>query len=172
MIIRVPDLKDEVRQLEFIEPAAELNTQVSASPGANDQHFSTDLSVNAEIYRSGHDVHFQGSIDGQIRETCARCLEEFDRPLHREFRFVILPRTAGDDDAEDDEGVDHYSGDDLDLSPLVREQALLSLESLPLCSEECRGLCASCGANLNGEKCACPETGNVHPLRSIEIRKV
>ncbi|HXC50343.1 MAG TPA: DUF177 domain-containing protein [Candidatus Limnocylindrales bacterium] len=172
MIIRVPDLKEEVRQLEFFEPADELNTQVNASPGADDQHFCRDLAVVAEIYRTGHDVHFQGSIDGEVRETCARCLEEFERPLHREFRFVILPRVARDDDAEDDEGVDHYSGDDLDLSPLVREQALLSFESLPLCSEECMGLCAGCGANLNREKCTCPETGRVRPLRAIELPKV
>lgn len=172
MIIRVPDLKEEVRQLEFFEPADGLNSLVNVSPGANDQHFARDLAVVAEIYRSERDVHFQGTIDGEVRETCARCLEEFERPLHRDFRFVILPRTAASDDAEDDEGVDHYSGDEIDLSPLVREQALLSLESLPLCSEECRGLCAGCGANRNREKCSCTEAGSSRHLRSIEIRKV
>ena len=171
MIIRVPDLKEEVRQLEFLEPAAALNAPVNASPGANDQHFARDLAVVAEIYRSGHDVHFQGTIDGAVRATCARCLDEFERPIQREFRFVILPRGAATDDSEDDEGVDHYSGDELDLSPLVREQALLSLDSLPLCSEDCRGLCAGCGANLNRDKCTCAERGTARPLRSIELRK-
>ena len=172
MIIRVPDLKEEPRQLEFFEPAEKLNSQVNASPGADDQHFARDLAVVAEIYRSERDVHFQGRIEGGVQATCARCLEEFERPLEREFRFVILPRAAYDDDREDDEGVDHYSGDDLDLSPLVREQALLSLDSLPLCSEDCRGLCASCGANLNREKCTCDEDGSRRPMRTIELRKV
>jgi len=171
VIIRVPDLKEEVRQLEFFEPAADLNTLVDASPGADDQHFARDLDVVAEIYRSGHDVHFSGRIEGAVRATCARCLDEFERPLAREFRFVILPRPVAGDDAEDDEGVDHYSGDELDLGPLVREQALLSLDSLPLCSEDCRGLCAGCGVNLNREKCLCTGAGTVRPLRSIELRK-
>lgn len=171
MIIRVPDLKEEVRQLDFLEPATALNRLVDASPGADDQHFSRDLAVHAEIYRSEHDVHFSGSLEGAIRATCARCLEEFERPLQRDFRFVILPRAAASDDSEDDEGVDHYSGDEIDLGPLVREQALLALDSLPLCSEDCRGLCARCGANLNQESCRCEEGAGDRPARPL-LRKV
>jgi uncharacterized protein len=159
VIIRVPDLKEEVRQLEFLEPAAVLNARISASPGSNDQHFAKDLAVTAEIYRSERDVHFAGEIEGEIRAACARCLDEFDRRLAREFRFVILPRPAARDDDSDDEGVDHYSGDELDLGPLVAEQALLALDILPLCSEDCRGLCAQCGANLNREECSCESKG-------------
>jgi uncharacterized protein len=155
VIIRVPDLKEEVRQLEFLEPAAALNARMNVSPGSNDQHFAKDLAVVAEIYRTERDVHFAGSVEGEVRATCARCLEEFDRPLYRDFRFVIMPRPAVDDDESDDEGVDHYSGDELDLSPLVTEQALLALDLLPLCSEDCSGLCAICGANLNREECSC-----------------
>jgi len=171
VIIRVPDLKEEARQLEFFEPAAALNTQVNASPGADDQHFARDLAVVAEIYRSEHDVHFQGSIEGGVRATCARCLEEFERPLQREFRFVILPRQAATDDSDDDEGVDHYSGDALDLSPLVREQALLALDSMPLCSESCRGLCAGCGANLNREECRCKESAGGRRAQLLQLKK-
>jgi len=155
VIIRVPDLKEEVRQLEFFEPAAAVNARIAGSPGPNDQHFARDLTVVAEIYRSERDVHFEGSVEGEVTATCARCLDEFERPLQRDFRFVILPRPEGRDDEEDDEGVDHYSGDDLDLTPLVTEQALLALDSMPLCTPDCRGLCAGCGANLNREECRC-----------------
>ncbi len=172
MIIRVPDLKEEVRQLEFFEPAAELNTQVDASPGADDQHFARDVAVVAEIYRSEHDVHFQGSIEGEVRAVCARCLDEFERPLSRDFRFVILPRPAATDDSEDDEGVDHYSGDLLDLGPLVREQALLALDSMPLCTPECRGLCAGCGANRNREECGCREGATGTAAKVLHLRRL
>jgi uncharacterized protein len=167
VIIRVPDLKEEVRQLEFFEPAAALNARIGASPGSDDQHFAKDLAVSAEIYRSERDVHFSGSIEGEIRAMCARCLDEFDRRLARNFRFVILPRPAARDDDSDDEGVDHYSGDELDLGPLVAEQALLSLDLLPLCSEDCRGLCAGCGANLNREDCSCGAKGGAEKPRHL-----
>ena len=167
MIIRVPDLKEEVRQLEFFEPAAALNARISASPGSNDQYFARDLAVTAEIYRSERDVHFAGDIEGEVRATCARCLDEFDRKLARDFRFVILPRQAARDDDSDDQGVDHYSGDELDLSPLVTEQALLALDILPLCTEDCRGLCAGCGANLNREECSCSAKGGAARPRHL-----
>jgi len=172
VIIRVPDLKEEVRQLEFLEPAAALNTQVEASPGADDQHFVRDVEVVAEIYRSEHDVHFQGSVQGEVRAVCARCLEEFDRPLSRDFRFVILPRPAATDDSEDDEGVDHYSGDSLDLGPLVREQALLALDSMPLCTPECPGLCAGCGVHLGREACRCGEEAKSRGAKLLHLKKV
>jgi uncharacterized metal-binding protein YceD (DUF177 family) len=162
VIIRVPDLKEEVRQLEYLEPADAVNARIVASPGWNDQRFARDLAVEAEIYRSERDVHFQGRLEGVVTAACARCLDEFDRPLAREFRFVILPRAAADDDAEDDEGVDHYSDDDLDLTPLVTEQALLALDSLPLCSPDCRGLCSGCGEKVGSAPCGCsPSAGDV-----------
>ena len=52
----------------------------------------------------------------------------------------------------------HYGFSDapaIDLSPLVRESMMLSLPTRPLCGEECRGLCAPCGANRNTTECAC-----------------
>jgi uncharacterized protein len=38
---------------------------------------------------------------------------------------------------------------------LIAEQVILALPTQPLCAESCRGLCASCGANLNRESCCC-----------------
>jgi uncharacterized protein len=172
VIIRVPDLKEEVRQLEFLEPAAAVNARIAASPGSDDQHFANDLVVVAEIYRSERDVHLQGSVEGTVTATCARCLDDFERPLRRDFRFVILPRPAVDDDEGDDEGVDHYSGDDLDLTPLVTEQALLALDSMPLCSPDCRGLCAGCGAKVGSEECRCDDAAKGAAAKPRHLFKV
>lgn len=46
----------------------------------------------------------------------------------------------------------------IDLTADVREDILLSLPFNALCSPECKGLCAKCGADLNRKKCACVET--------------
>ena len=53
-------------------------------------------------------------------------------------------------------GLASYDGDEIDLAPLVDEQTLLALPTRPLCSEDCRGLCPRCGANLNAGPCDCP----------------
>jgi uncharacterized protein len=48
-----------------------------------------------------------------------------------------------------------YEGELVDLSPPLRERLLLSLPTLPLCRDDCRGLCARCGSDLNAGPCGC-----------------
>ena len=43
----------------------------------------------------------------------------------------------------------------LELDDAVRTAVLLELPSRILCKEDCRGLCAQCGANLNVNACSC-----------------
>lgn len=69
---------------------------------------------------------------------------------------------GGEGDAElgvelsgDDLDVYGYEGEEIDLTPLFREQIILAVPFAPLCSEECRGLCPQCGADRNQETCDC-----------------
>lgn len=57
--------------------------------------------------------------------------------------------------AEDDLDVFPYSGDVIDLEPLVREQFVLAVPYAPLCKEDCLGLCDQCGADKNVAPCTC-----------------
>jgi uncharacterized protein len=50
------------------------------------------------------------------------------------------------------EPVSHNDGSVSILDP-VREAVILSIPSLPLCDEQCRGLCPQCGINRNEEQC-------------------
>jgi uncharacterized protein len=57
--------------------------------------------------------------------------------------------------AEDDLDLYTYEGEEVDLSPLFREQVVLAVPFAPLCSEDCKGLCPQCGADRNLERCDC-----------------
>jgi uncharacterized protein len=46
-------------------------------------------------------------------------------------------------------------GDALDLGPALREQLILLVPDFVVCSQACRGLCPTCGANLNETSCDC-----------------
>jgi len=48
-----------------------------------------------------------------------------------------------------------FSGEEIDLSKLIRDQIILNVPYKALCHEECRGLCPRCGANLNEGDCGC-----------------
>jgi uncharacterized protein len=86
---------------------------------------------------------------------CRRCLEPVGGELRCEVREMFRPRREDEPPDEDDEtyplGVDH-----LDLQPLVRDALLLELPIAPLCRDGCRGLCPTCGADLNQGPCSCP----------------
>ena len=73
-------------------------------------------------------------------------------------------KDAGAGAPDDDEGVQleeedldlyPYVGEAIDLEPLVREQVIRAVPYAPLCKEDCKGLCAQCGADLNQGPCRC-----------------
>ncbi len=154
MIVRVSHLPSEARKIEFCESAAAVNDLVAQAPGWSEQKIDEDLAVAGEIYRYGDEVTFVGTVAAAVVASCPRCLDEFRWRLERDFEFVIAP-ASGRADEDDDAGLAHYAGDEIDLAPLVREQAILGLDDARTCAEECRGLCAGCGANLNREACRC-----------------
>ena len=94
-----------------------------------------------------------------------------DLPVHFELDFVnadkvrdLTPAAEDDDLGEGEIGGSFsadeadqvaYTGKELDLGPVVREQILLALPMDALCTEDCKGLCQVCGGNLNEKECSC-----------------
>jgi uncharacterized protein len=64
----------------------------------------------------------------------------------------------GTEVAADDLGLTEYSGDEIDLGQMMREQFYLALPMKPLCRQDCQGLCPVCGKNRNRETCSCEST--------------
>jgi uncharacterized protein len=170
MKFAVNDIKATPKHAAYTEEVEELNQRLGR--GVQDFQVPRGMDVDVEYYRAGLDLFFQGSLRGEIVGTCARCLEEYPFPLDRRFGFVLTPRAAAVDDseaAEKDVARTTYEGEEVDLTPLVYEEALLALPTRPLCAETCRGLCPRCGANLNTAPCACPATGS-EPRRGLVLR--
>jgi DUF177 domain-containing protein len=174
--LRVEDITAEAKELSFAEPEGDINRVLEKGP-LREFHVQAPLQVTMEYYRAGTELFFQGRLHASTQEVCARCTEEFTEPSDRDFRFVLTPRAIGlsDDDlrAEDLE-FSVYEGDEIDLSPLLREQFLLSLPTRPLCREECRGLCPHCGANLNHTACGCSAKAadpRLAALRGLDLRR-
>ena len=90
------------------------------------------------VYRDGK-YFLTGSLRTRVALTCSRCLKP--------FTFSLVGETDDEIPAEDQK--------ELDLTELVREMYYTSLPLKPLCDEDCRGLCADCGGNLNEKQCDC-----------------
>jgi uncharacterized protein len=157
--LRIEDITAEAKELAFAEPETEANRLLALGP-VREYRIDGPISVAVSYYRAGTDVFVGGRIVAETRATCARCVEEFAARRERPIRYVLTPRAAGLDQADaelriDDVELATYAGDEIDLSPLLREQVLLSLPTRALCDEDCRGLCVRCGANLNLGDCGC-----------------
>ena len=44
---------------------------------------------------------------------------------------------------------------EIDPGNAVREELVLSVPNYVVCAEDCRGICAGCGAELNSGSCSC-----------------
>ena len=114
------------------------------------------LRVTGRLSRAGADrYYFSGRIAGTVEMPCRRCLEPATQAVSEDVH--VLFAEPGAEGAEDpDVFVLPLRAGELDLRPAAREQWLLAAPAFVECSEECRGLCTRCGANLNQEPCGCP----------------
>jgi len=90
-----------------------------------------------------------GTIEGAWDGPCRRCLTPVGGTLRADVQELFESR-PGDDDTY------RLGHDSVNLEPLAREALVLDLPLAPLCRDDCRGLCPTCGADLNHGPCACP----------------
>ena len=85
--------------------------------------------------------------------ACDRCLADLERSFEEHFSHILVRELSSDED----DGGDYIvvEGDTLDLDELILSDILLSLPTKFLCREDCKGLCPSCGKNLNFDSCEC-----------------
>ncbi len=69
----------------------------------------------------------------------------------------VICADAGSDETDDrDVQVLDARSYEIDLRPSVREQWLLNVPSYAVCREDCKGICPTCGKDLNEGPCECP----------------
>jgi uncharacterized protein len=171
--IALRDIEEATKELSFEEPTEELNALLARGP-VQDYKLSEPAQVHVSHYRSGRELFFAGQVAGRVSGQCVRCLELYDFELVTPFAFVLVPQSEAAEDDEAEIDLSYYEGEEVDLSPLLRDRVLLSLPTRPLCAEDCRGLCPRCGANRNREQCDCPsESGDprLAVLRGLRVQR-
>ena len=116
--------------------------------------------VQGRIKRSGNEVELSGELTASIEASCGRCLKPVRLPIHAEFaeRFVPAVSWRAEEQhelREEDLNLAVFDGEAINLDDLVREEILLALPGHILCSEDCKGLCSTCGIDRNVSSCQC-----------------
>ncbi|MCA1640671.1 MAG: DUF177 domain-containing protein [Acidobacteria bacterium] len=119
--------------------------------------------VRGRARRKRGEVEVRGSLDTSVELPCDRCAAPVVLPVNVDFKAELgfADANAASEEATElqDEDMDFsvVEGDAVDLDEIAREQILLALPTRMLCGEGCKGLCPTCGANLNERDCGCAQ---------------
>jgi uncharacterized protein len=179
LIIRVEEIPAQGKQESFLEEEGPLNERLGGETTNSGLYFSEPIQVRLDLSRTGGILLVMSRVEARVRCTCARCLDSFALTLSSEFKLSLRPRPdpklAPPEETElsrEDLETDFYEGEEVDLSPLIQDQVLLTLPPKVTCREDCRGLCQRCGKNLNRETCQCASTEidpRLAPLKHFRI---
>jgi DUF177 domain-containing protein len=125
-----------------------------------DIHTAGPLNGHVRMRRTNQGLLVDGWADLVLALTCDRCLKEFERPTHVAFEEQFYPTVdvvsglpLAPFDAEEIFPIDEHH--EVDLAEAIRQNTLAKLPMVMLCREDCQGLCAQCGHDLNLGSCAC-----------------
>ncbi len=127
----------EARSIDLEVPVEELSFG-GQSYGAGGH---ADARLDVSHTTNGHALRLRFGVE--LHGPCARCLEDAGAPVEVDAREIDQP--GGDDELRSP----YVQDDVVDLRAWARDALALALPTRILCGEECRGLCAICGANLN-----------------------
>lgn len=95
-------------------------------------------------------IILKAKLKGNLELVCSRCLDTFIYPID-----IDIEERFTNNDGNKSEDVIYVNGDDIDVTEIVENAIISSLPIKRLCKEDCKGLCQTCGANLNNETCKC-----------------
>lgn len=93
----------------------------------------------------------EGTASSLLDLSCDRCGKDFSREKVVELNCLLAT------ELEDEEHDEIYliEGNEVDLEEVAGTAFILAMDTKNLCSDNCKGLCAKCGADLNNGPCGC-----------------
>jgi uncharacterized protein len=156
-------LKVELRSLEQAEvivqdrglaPVLGLDLEPELSP--------EPLEIYCQLSKFEDLILAKGWVKGKMLLTCDRCLAKFESGYKSFFELHYRPQVEEAPETDEEEALAdgavetvYFEGDIIDIADQIRQTVLLSVPMRALCRDDCRGLCGSCGCNLNVESCQC-----------------
>ena len=111
-----------------------------------------NVSLKVEFYRASETISLRFFGNATVQTVCDRCLADLELEMDIDENYYLFPENTPD--------VDYfYSGDEIELDDFVRETLVMNMPGKVLCSEDCKGLCPKCGADLNLGDCGCKDSG-------------
>ncbi len=110
--------------------------------------FSGPIAVSAFVQKQDKDLFVEAEVESGLSLVCGRCLEPYAKPYHETLQMDVP--------IKDQPGVD--------VSDDIRQEIILTYPMNFMCQEDCKGLCQTCGKNLNEGQCNCASKSSAEHL--------
>ncbi|MBA4337126.1 hypothetical protein C0416_05155 [bacterium] len=135
-----------------IEEKLDLDFEKDAKPVSS-------LSAKVTFMKIDCGIHV-GIKDASVKFEfiCTKCAKKHNEmiSIDEAERVYLLERQQDISDVFDAYYID-MKNMKIDISEFVRQEIILHFPTIPVCSRSCKGLCPSCGADLNDTSCDCGE---------------
>lgn len=112
---------------------------------------SRPVLVKGQVRNSAEILSLELTAETTLDAVCDRCGKAF--LLEKTVPF----RCALSEELQNEDNLDIVPLEDgcVDVGELARTEFILEMDIQTLCSEDCKGLCSRCGADLNLGPCSC-----------------
>ncbi len=138
MKINIEKIKDTPGAMMDVKLKSELEDR---KIHGMDVSFVSSANLDLKVINSEKSYIIAGQVQQLLELPCSRCLEKFEMPLEFELNLEV--------------DKDEVENDEIDINTSLEENIVLALPMQVVCTEDCKGLCPSCGINLNYEDCDC-----------------
>jgi len=160
--IRIDHIKNTPYELHVEQPV-DVFPVLARMQADGECVFTGPVKADIAIEREFDHLKAVGSVHVPITLTCGRCLVTYASSIDSAFRIIFRKETTRHTEVEDETELcdddliaSTYSGEEIDLAHEIEEQVSMEVPLKPLCDDDCKGLCPSCGADLNTSTCTCP----------------
>jgi len=154
MKIKINSLPNGLHEFVLSKNVSELNLK---------EPFNGDVKLSVGVEKSPGQIIFNCSFELFAKFRCDRCLKLYDEKLTGKFKIFYIQNGTPEEFEEDDIYKLTPELIYVDLTKDFYDYINLAVPMKHLCSEDCKGICPKCGANLNYEKCTC-ENDEINPI--------
>lgn len=167
MNINISQLTDQVSEFRFSLKRSDLERLDSRFD------FQT-FDCYAKLRREQEIISLSGEYCVKFETECDTCLETYSFAVEDNFTLDLV---HSDDFRQSENNfevtlssrdIEYYQGEDINLKNYFEDQVMLDLPYSFKCSEDCKGICSSCGINLNRGTCQCSSQNKNNPFYKLK----
>jgi len=122
--------------------------------------------ISCDKTSTGYRIY--GNVLCNNKFSCDRCLIEIEKNIKTSLNTLLTNNKDIVKDKDTDVIIFTKSDDFIDLSSILHDIIEVEKPIKSLCSDDCKGICPSCGLDLNRSNCNCKDNSSINELSELK----